>query len=190
MSEAQVGAGTLAVSDPTCYLLDSSTTIDCRAASNYAAGIGNQVEVTATQPFTFLTPIIGDLFFGGAVTLSASSRAPVMNPYFATIHAGPSYSPDPTPSPSPSPSPSPDPDSAPGRDALAVTIAHPEPDADPDVHDADVHQDSSSTISWSSMAVAGYHRQTGGPDPGRRDDWSAPGPVGVPCDSEGWVKDK
>ena len=58
----------MTVSHPTCYVQDSSTAIDCHAASNYATGIGNQVVVTATQPFTFLTPLIGDLFFGGAVT--------------------------------------------------------------------------------------------------------------------------
>ena len=41
--QAQGGAGMLTFSDPTCYVQDSSTTIDCHAASDYGVGIGNQV---------------------------------------------------------------------------------------------------------------------------------------------------
>ena len=45
-----------------------TSTLDCHAASNFAGGIGNQVTVTVAQPFSFLTPLIGDVF-GGSLTL-------------------------------------------------------------------------------------------------------------------------
>ena len=62
--QGQGGAGAVTISDPTCYVQDTTTTIDCHTASDFATGIGNQVSVSASQPFTFVTPIIGDLFGG------------------------------------------------------------------------------------------------------------------------------
>ena len=96
--QAQGGAGALTVSDPTCYSLGTSTTIDCHTASNFAIGIGNQVQVTASQPFTFVTPLIGNLF-GGSVMLSATATAPILNPLDVSILPGPTQAPTPTPSP-------------------------------------------------------------------------------------------
>jgi PKD domain len=40
--------------------------------------------VTVSQPFTFLTPLIGNLF-GGSLTLTTSATAPVMNPLVASV---------------------------------------------------------------------------------------------------------
>lgn len=54
-----------------------NTPIDCAANGPGGAGIGNQVRVTATESFSFLTPLISD-FFGG-FSLSASSTAPILN---------------------------------------------------------------------------------------------------------------
>ena len=125
-SQGQGGAGTVTISDPTCYVQDTTTTMDCHAASNFAAGIGNQVSVSATQPFTFVTPIIGDLF-GGPLTLSAAARGPIMNPA-DVIDRG--CGPTPSPTASPTPSPSPDRDRCRRRDAHADPL--PDPDTRPD----------------------------------------------------------
>src|SRR5450759_4368935 len=52
------GGGLLDVSS-TCFSPSApATPIDCHVASNFAAGIGNQVTVTVKQPFAFLTPFI------------------------------------------------------------------------------------------------------------------------------------
>jgi hypothetical protein len=101
--QGQGGAGTVSISDPTCYVQDTTATIDCHAASDFATGIGNQVSVSASQSFTFVTPIIGDLF-GGPLTLSAAARGPIMNPRDVQILDA---SPPPSEGPSPSPTPSP-----------------------------------------------------------------------------------
>ena len=93
--QTQSGAGTLVVSDPICFVPGTSTVLDCHAASNFATGIGNQVRVSASQPFTFMTPLIGELF-GGQVVLTASATGPVLNPLDATIVAAPTPSPQPT----------------------------------------------------------------------------------------------
>ena len=142
--QAQGGAGSLTVSDPTCYLLGSSTIIDCRAASNFAPGIGNQVTVSVAQPFTFLTPLISGVF-GGSLTLSASATAPVLNPLDASIMAAsaPTSTPTPTPAPTrlrrPSPSRHP-PDTGARRDAdtRAHAGADTDADTDPDVQGAEL----------------------------------------------------
>jgi Flp pilus assembly protein TadG len=110
--QAQGGEGTLSVSDPTCFTPvtppASPTPIGCRAASDFASGIGNQVTVSVSQPFAFLTPIIGDVF-GGQLDLSASATAPVLNPLDASILAAPTPTPTPTPAPTPTPTPAPTP---------------------------------------------------------------------------------
>jgi PKD repeat protein len=78
------GGGLLDVSS-TCFSPSApATPIDCHVASNFAAGIGNQVTVTVKQPFAFLTPFIGSLF-GGSVTLTTSATAPVFNPKVASV---------------------------------------------------------------------------------------------------------
>ena len=44
-------------------------------------------EGVGERPFTFLTPLIGDVF-GGSLTLTASATAPILNPADATILRG------------------------------------------------------------------------------------------------------
>ena len=83
-----VGTATLATADP-------------ESTANFATGIGNQVRVSASQPFTFLTPLVGELW-GGQIDLDASATAPVLNPVSVTVLASP---PGPTPSATPSPTP-------------------------------------------------------------------------------------
>jgi PKD repeat protein len=50
--------------------------IDC-ADSAAGSGTGNTVTVTASEPFTFLTPLIGS-FFGGSLDLNASASSAVL----------------------------------------------------------------------------------------------------------------
>jgi Flp pilus assembly protein TadG len=87
--QGQQGAtASLAVSSPDCFT-PASASISCDSApqdSTTAMGIGNSVKVTVTQPFTFLTPLIGDVF-GGTLDLSATATAPVLNPLVAKITA-------------------------------------------------------------------------------------------------------
>jgi len=119
--QAQGGEGAVVVSEPFCFTPGVGTFIDCNTASNFATGIGNQVRVSATQDFTFITPIIGNLFSGGKLTLYAETTAAVLNPLDATILPGPTASPTPTPvptatptaGPTPTPSPTPDPGATP-----------------------------------------------------------------------------
>jgi len=81
-AQGQRGEGGLVVDDPFCFdpLAPGDATLGgCHAASSFAPGIGNQVRVAVSQPFTFFTPFISG-FFGGALTLGASATAPVLNP--------------------------------------------------------------------------------------------------------------
>jgi Flp pilus assembly protein TadG len=84
-AQGQSGGGVLTVTPPFCFAPSApSTSIDCNVASNFATGTGNEVTVTVSQPFTFLTPLIGNLF-GGSLTLVTSATAPVLNPLVATV---------------------------------------------------------------------------------------------------------
>ena len=103
-AQGQGGEGTLAVSAPVCST-PGGTSLDCDTASKWAGGTGNHVTVSASQPFSFLTPLIGDLF-GGSLTLSASATGPVLNPAEVSI-SGTEFDPEPTPSPTPTPTPEP-----------------------------------------------------------------------------------
>jgi Flp pilus assembly protein TadG len=88
-AQGQRGQGVLTVEAPFCFTPPASDTkIDCDAASNFAAGIGNQVRVRASLPFTFFTPLISG-FFGGALPLTASATAPVLNPPVAVATPAP-----------------------------------------------------------------------------------------------------
>jgi Flp pilus assembly protein TadG len=78
-AQAQRGEGGLQVSAPTCF--DPNAPIPakvCQTATN-SSGIGYQVSVTVTQPFTFFTPLIGG-FFGGQLNISSSATATILNP--------------------------------------------------------------------------------------------------------------
>jgi Flp pilus assembly protein TadG len=151
--QAQGGAGTLTVSDPTCYVQDSSTTVDCHAASNYAAGIGNQVVVTATQPFD------------------------------------PSQSPDPTASPSPSPSPSPSQSLPPG--ATPTPSPSPSPTPVPMCTTPTFIGQFYNDLMTQAWIVAGFTGELKDQTDGGAITTQHPtAQTVVPCDSNGWVKDK
>ena len=117
--QGQQGAtAAIAVSSPTCFT-PAAQAISCASApqdSTTATGIGNTVRVTVTQPFSFLTPLIGNVF-GGSLNLTASATAPVLNPMVASVIGQPTptptHSPTPTPTPSPTPTPTPTPSGAP-----------------------------------------------------------------------------
>lgn len=116
--QGQGGEGALTVSVPSCIDAASGTPVACALAADFAAGIGNQVSVSVSRPFTFITPLIGDLF-GGQVMLAASATAPVLNRLDVSVLAGPSQSPTSTPTPTPTPeptaSPTPEPTLPPGE---------------------------------------------------------------------------
>lgn len=109
--QSQPGAGSLAVASPACFTPGSPpTSIGCANAPEVpaiASGIGNQVSVTVSQPFTFLMPLIGD-FFGGSLHLSATATAVVLNPLVAQV-SNPTPSPTPTASPTATPTAEPTP---------------------------------------------------------------------------------
>jgi Flp pilus assembly protein TadG len=128
--QAQGGAGVIDVDAPRCYDPGTDTTIDCAAASNFAGGVGNYVEVTARQDFTFLTPIIGDIL-GGTITLDASATGPVLNPLDVTILPGPSTSPSASPSPAPTLAPTPSPTAPPTLPPGETPTPSPEPTPTP-----------------------------------------------------------
>ena len=131
--QGQGGEGALAVSEVTCFTPPAvSTSIDCGLAADFATGIGNQVRVSVTRPFSFLTPLITDVF-GGPVTLTASATAPILNPLDATILEAPepSAGPTPTPTPTPSPEPTPEPTPTPSLEPGATPTPTPEPTPEP-----------------------------------------------------------
>ena len=92
--QGQFGEGTLAIADPQCYdplVASPQPSLDCHTASDYAPGIGLHVRVSATLPFTFMTPLISSIV--GVMDLGATAAAPVLNP--------PAAPPEPTPPPEP-----------------------------------------------------------------------------------------
>jgi Flp pilus assembly protein TadG len=83
-AQGQRGAGSMTVSALVCFNpLAPVPTAACNTATN-KPGIGYQVTVTVTQPFTFFTPLISG-FFGGQLTLSSSATAPVLNPSLSNL---------------------------------------------------------------------------------------------------------
>jgi Flp pilus assembly protein TadG len=129
--QGQGGEGALAVSEVTCFTPPAtSTSIDCGLAADFATGIGNQVKVSVTQPFSFLTPLITDVF-GGPVTLTATATAPILNPLDATILAAPEPSAGATATPTPTPEPTPEPTASPTLAPGETPTPTPEPTPDP-----------------------------------------------------------
>ena len=63
--QGQGGEGVMTVSNPSCTLASSGAPMSCDIAATVTAGIGNHVMVSVTQPFSFMTPFIGDRFLGG-----------------------------------------------------------------------------------------------------------------------------
>lgn len=74
-SQGQQGEGALTI-DAACRN-SAGQSLACALAPG-GGGTGNTITVTASEPFTFLTPLIGDLF-GGHVTLGYSATAAVLN---------------------------------------------------------------------------------------------------------------
>jgi hypothetical protein len=124
--QGQGGEGSATVADPVCFAATSGSVLDCQLASDFAGGTGNQVTVAVTQPFTFLTPVIGSLL-GGSVDLVASATAPVMNPPEANILPGPTVPPLPTPTPTATPTPTPTPTATPTLPPGATPTPTPTP---------------------------------------------------------------
>jgi hypothetical protein len=124
--QGQGGEGTLSVSAPTCFDPLTLATMDCDVAAAFAPGIGNQVSVSVQQPFTFITPLIGDMF-GGQLTMSATATAPVLNPLAALIVEGPSMPPAPTPTPTATPTATPTPTPTPTLPPGATPTPTPTP---------------------------------------------------------------
>jgi PKD repeat protein len=86
--QTQTGQGALSM-DITCKN-SAGTEIACASTADMGggAGTGNTITVSLTQRFTFLTPIIGDIF-GGGITMSSSSTA-----HITQLAAGGADSPD------------------------------------------------------------------------------------------------
>jgi Flp pilus assembly protein TadG len=128
--QGQGGEGALMVSAPTCFAAGPGTPVACDIAADFAPGIGNQVSVSVSRTFTFMTPIIGDLF-GGQVTLAVSATAPVLNRLDVSVLAGPSQSPIPSPTPTPTPTPEPTPTPTPEPTLAPGATPTPTPDPTP-----------------------------------------------------------
>ena len=138
----------------------TSADVNCHAASNFAGGIGNQVTVTASQPFTFMTPFIGDVF-GGTLTSPASiAPRPMLNPPDTTILAAsdPVFGSTPTPTPTPRLRRRPTRPLPPGRDADAHADTTPTPSPTPvsDLHGpgllSHVLEQSSALNTWHNIS--------------------------------------
>ncbi len=120
-AQGQGGEGPITVSAPTCFDPATRTAMACDTAAGFATGSGNHVSVEVSQPFTFLTPIVGEIF-GGQLTLSASATGPVLNPAVTNIIAGIRAHAHPHA------------DAHTHADTHADTHTHPDPDADARTH--------------------------------------------------------
>jgi hypothetical protein len=93
--QQQGGEGSLDVS-VTCHRADDGTAVPCDAA--FVSGLGSTVTVRVEEGFTFLTPLISNMFPG--FEMGAEATAFYMVPPNGT---GPVITPTPTASPSPTP---------------------------------------------------------------------------------------
>jgi Flp pilus assembly protein TadG len=126
-AQAQGGEGAMIVGAPVCVDAQSGAGVSCATAAHFAPGIGNHVRVSVSQPFTFLTPLIGDVW-GGSLDLAASASAPVLNPASVTVlPSGPTPTPAPTPTPTPAPTPTPTPQPTPTLPPGATPAPTPSP---------------------------------------------------------------
>jgi hypothetical protein len=76
--------------------------VDCSNAP--VAGIGSTVTVTVTEPFTFFTPIIGNMF--ASFRLGSSTTGFLLGPVNGAVPTpGPTPVATPTPEPTPTPTP-------------------------------------------------------------------------------------
>ena len=148
--QGQGGEGALSVTAPTCFEPTSGTTMACNTAANFAAGSGNRVSVSASRPFTFLTPLIGDVV-GGQLTLSASATAPVLNPAVTQILAIATPTPEPTPTPSPTVAPTPTPTPAPTPTPSPTTPGIPVPTPTPTPEPTDTPEPTATPIPMCSV---------------------------------------
>jgi hypothetical protein len=91
-TQSQRGEGTLNVDPPVCQTVAvPPVTVSCATAVANNAGTGNQVVIGVSRQFTFLTPIVSNMF--GTLTMSASAASPV--------HNAPAATPPPPPPPDP-----------------------------------------------------------------------------------------
>ncbi len=81
--QAQGGENTALLTVAVACQDPSAAVIACGSAIG-GAGIGNQVVVTVNEPFTFLTPVIGNVV-GGNLPMSVTSTAAVDNPAPCTV---------------------------------------------------------------------------------------------------------
>ena len=109
--QSQRGEGGLTIT-VTCQRSDTQAGVPCN--SLYVNDLGSTVTVSVTEPFTFFTPLIGNMMSG--FHLSASSTGFYMSPVNGTAStpsptpsATPSATPSPTPDPSATPTPTPTP---------------------------------------------------------------------------------
>jgi Flp pilus assembly protein TadG len=173
--QSQGGEGTLLVDSPVCHVAgDTTATMQCDLAANSSSALGMQVTVSVTQPFTLVTPVVGELF-GGAVDLSASATAPVLSPATVTILA-PAATPTPLPTATPTLAPTPTPDPAatptPTPDPAATPTPTPSPTPEP-------------TCTVSDLSGQYYDS-----DPGALDKWILDGFTGALVDNAGGKKIK
>jgi Flp pilus assembly protein TadG len=115
-AQGQGGEGALSVTPPVCFPAGGGAPIACNVAATQTSGIGNHVQVEVSQPFSLLTPFVGELF-GGQLILTAQATAPVLDADVVTVlppSPTPSLSPTPTPTASPTPTPSATPTLPPG----------------------------------------------------------------------------
>lgn len=74
-AQAQAGAGALSAPTVTCH--DTTGTVMSCATAAGGTGAGNTVTVSASEPFTFLTPFING-FFSNSFRMSASATSAVL----------------------------------------------------------------------------------------------------------------
>lgn len=119
-AQTQGGEGAMSVTGPSCFSASTSAAVRCDLASGYATGIGNQVSVGVSQTFTFMTPLIGDLF-GGSLPVSVTATAPVLDRSTISVYPEDSATPTPTPTPTATPTPTPTPSPTPAPTAPGAT---------------------------------------------------------------------
>ena len=117
--QQQRGEGALNIA-VACHRADDGATLPCSSA--FVPGLGSTITVNVSEPFTFFTPLMSNLFPGFAI--GAESTTFYMVPPNGT---GPVTTPTPTPSPSASPSPSP----TPAGSATPAPTASPSPTPSP-----------------------------------------------------------
>jgi Flp pilus assembly protein TadG len=106
--QKQTGEGALVITT-TCNRSDTKAVVPCNAL--VVTGLGSTVTVSVSEPFTFFTPIISQLFSG--FSLGGSSTGFYNSPVGTAPTPTPTPSPVPTPTPTATPTPTPTPTPSP-----------------------------------------------------------------------------